>query len=48
MISIVQGLRSALGFRSTEEMLCVLESLFGRQGRILNTVKFMTTLLMML
>jgi hypothetical protein len=48
VLGILQQMRSSLGFKTTEETLTVVEALFGKSGRVQNTIKFMRTLLMML
>lgn len=45
---IADGVRTALGFSPGDDMLGTLEALFGRQGRMLNTIRFVTGLLPML
>lgn len=40
-----EAVRTALGFETAGEMLGMLESVFGKQGRFLNTIQFFTKLM---
>lgn len=42
------AIRASLGFETTENMVMLLESIFGKQGRIINTIRFFRNLITML